>query len=217
MSHLVVSYTVSSLGARPLALHDSSMWRDDPASVRPMLANPGNAPLDSTAFAYEPKYDGTRAIVAAAAPARQARPACASGRGWATRRRASFPRSRPPCSDGRATWTVRSSWAARSSRSTSAEHPRVFKTSRDACTRRRPSRMRPPVRSSRSIFSATATRYFAGVSTPVTWDEIEAVVSPKDFRIRSFAARLAAAGDLWAPLRQSPGADLRAMMKYTEQ
>ena len=55
-----------------------------------------------------------------------------------------------------------------------------------------------------SAYSARAND-FAGVSTPVTWDEIEAGVSPKDFTIRSFAARLAAAGDLWAPLRQSPG------------
>ena len=66
-----------------------------------------------------------------------------------------------------------------------------------------------------SAYSARAND-FAGVSTPVTWDEIDAGVSPKDFTIRSFAARLASAGDLWAPLRQSTGADLRAVMKYAE-
>ena len=39
-------------------------WRDDPASVRPMLASTQPAPLDSPALAYEPKYDGIRALAA---------------------------------------------------------------------------------------------------------------------------------------------------------
>ena len=34
--------------------------------------------------------------------------------------------------------------------------------------------------------------------------------------MRNFADRLEAAGDLWAPLRKSKGADLRAVMKYAE-
>ena len=42
----------------------SLVWRDDPASVRPMLATAAAAPLDSTDLAYEPKYDGIRAIAA---------------------------------------------------------------------------------------------------------------------------------------------------------
>lgn len=57
---------------------------------------------------------------------------------------------------------------------------------------------------------------FAGVSAPLTWEEVEAGVSPKDFTIRTFAARLADAGDLWAALRGAKGADLRAVMKYAE-
>src|SRR5688572_17442190 len=44
------------------------MWRDNPASVRPMLASTGDAPLDSAALAYEPKYDGIRAIVSVGPP-----------------------------------------------------------------------------------------------------------------------------------------------------
>jgi bifunctional non-homologous end joining protein LigD len=40
------------------------MWRDDPASVRPMLASTAAAPLDSTDLAYEPKYDGIRVVAA---------------------------------------------------------------------------------------------------------------------------------------------------------
>jgi len=66
-----------------------------------------------------------------------------------------------------------------------------------------------------SAYSARASA-FAGVSTPVTWDEIDEGVSPRDFTIRTTAARLEAVGDLWAPLRRSKGADLRAVMQYAE-
>ena len=66
-----------------------------------------------------------------------------------------------------------------------------------------------------SAYSARASE-FAGVSTPVTWNEIEAGVSPKDFTIRNFAARLESAGDPWAALRKAKGADLRAVMQYAE-
>ena len=57
---------------------------------------------------------------------------------------------------------------------------------------------------------------FAGVSAPLTWEEMDEGVSPKDFTIRTFAARLDAMGDLWAALRRAKGADLRAVMKYAE-
>jgi bifunctional non-homologous end joining protein LigD len=57
---------------------------------------------------------------------------------------------------------------------------------------------------------------FAGVSAPLTWDEVDSGVSPKDFTVRTFAARLEAAGDPWAALRRARGADLRAVMKYAE-
>lgn len=66
-----------------------------------------------------------------------------------------------------------------------------------------------------SAYSARASE-FAGVSTPVTWTEIDDGVSPRDFTIRTTAARLEAVGDLWAPLRRSKGADLRAVMQYAE-
>lgn len=64
-----------------------------------------------------------------------------------------------------------------------------------------------------SVYSARSNA-FAGVSTPVTWAEVEAGVRPQDFTIRNFAARLAAVGDLWAALRKSKGANLRAAMRY---
>lgn len=38
-------------------------WRDNPASVRPMLATLAEAPLTGAGLVYEPKYDGIRALV----------------------------------------------------------------------------------------------------------------------------------------------------------
>lgn len=64
-----------------------------------------------------------------------------------------------------------------------------------------------------SAYSARAND-FAGVSTPLTWKEVDEGVSPQDFTIRTFADRLAAVGDLWAGLRKSKGADLRAVERY---
>jgi bifunctional non-homologous end joining protein LigD len=65
-----------------------------------------------------------------------------------------------------------------------------------------------------SAYSARANE-FAGISTPLTWEEIDEGVSPQDFTIVNFEARMKAVGDLWAPLRKSKGADLRAVAKYT--
>jgi bifunctional non-homologous end joining protein LigD len=58
-----------------------------------------------------------------------------------------------------------------------------------------------------SVYSPRAND-FAGVSTPLTWEEVEAGISPRDFTISSFASRLKAVGDLWAGLRKAKGADL---------
>jgi bifunctional non-homologous end joining protein LigD len=66
-----------------------------------------------------------------------------------------------------------------------------------------------------SAYSARASE-FAGVSTPLTWKEIDEGVSPKDFTVRGIADRLEAVGDLWAGLRKAKAADLRAVMKYVE-
>ncbi len=67
-----------------------------------------------------------------------------------------------------------------------------------------------------SAYSARAND-FAGVSTPLTWDEVDDGVVPQDFTVVNFAARLESAGDLWAALRTSTGVDLRAVEKYTRQ
>ncbi len=50
-----------------------------------------------------------------------------------------------------------------------------------------------------SIYSIRPTP-FAGVSMPVTWDELERGVKIEDFRIDNAVARLKKTGDLWKPL-----------------
>lgn len=56
----------------------------------------------------------------------------------------------------------------------------------------------------------------AGVSTPLTWAEVDAGVDRGDFTIRTIPARVAAVGDLWAALRSSPGADLDAIVERAQ-
>jgi bifunctional non-homologous end joining protein LigD len=63
-----------------------------------------------------------------------------------------------------------------------------------------------------SAYSPRANE-FAGVSTPLTWDEVDTGVSPRDFTIVNFANRLKAVGDLWAGLRKSKGVDLVSTTK----
>jgi bifunctional non-homologous end joining protein LigD len=46
---------------------------------------------------------------------------------------------------------------------------------------------------------------FAGVSTPVTWKEVERGVALEDFRIDNVPARVRKLGDLWAPLLADHG------------
>jgi bifunctional non-homologous end joining protein LigD len=61
-------------------------------------------------------------------------------------------------------------------------------------------------------YSARASAY-AGVSTPLTWSEVDGAVDRRDFTIRTLPARLRAAGDLWAKLRRSKGIDLQAALE----
>jgi bifunctional non-homologous end joining protein LigD len=64
-----------------------------------------------------------------------------------------------------------------------------------------------------SAYSARASEY-AGVSTPLTWEEVAEGVRREDFTIRTVPARLAKVGDLWAPIQSARGADLR---KFAEK
>jgi bifunctional non-homologous end joining protein LigD len=63
-------------------------------------------------------------------------------------------------------------------------------------------------------YSARASD-FAGVSTPLTWEEVETGVDPRDFTIVTAPARFREVGDLWARLRTSKPAKLETVFgKY---
>ena len=63
-----------------------------------------------------------------------------------------------------------------------------------------------------TAYSARASD-FAGVSTPLTWDEVHQGVNPKDFTIKTAPARFREVGDLWARLRKSKPANLESVFK----
>jgi bifunctional non-homologous end joining protein LigD len=67
-----------------------------------------------------------------------------------------------------------------------------------------------------TAYSARASAY-AGVSTPVTWPEIDVGVDPKAFTIETAPARFEHVGDLWAALRKSKGVDLSRVTRYAER
>jgi bifunctional non-homologous end joining protein LigD len=67
-----------------------------------------------------------------------------------------------------------------------------------------------------TAYSARASAY-AGVSTPLAWQEIEEGVRREDFTIQSLPARLKAVGDLWAALRNAKGADLSRVARYARR
>jgi bifunctional non-homologous end joining protein LigD len=63
-----------------------------------------------------------------------------------------------------------------------------------------------------TAYSARASR-FAGVSTPLAWKELDRGVDPRDFTIRTAAARFRDVGDLWSRLRTDTPADLEAVLR----
>ena len=63
-----------------------------------------------------------------------------------------------------------------------------------------------------TAYSARASE-FAGVSTPLTWDEIDEGVSPGDFTIKTAPARFAAMPDLWKPVIAGPPVDLHGVLE----
>lgn len=64
-----------------------------------------------------------------------------------------------------------------------------------------------------SAYSARASAN-AGVSTPLTWEEVDQGVAREEFTIRTVPARLRAIGDLWATLRASKGIDLEKASRH---
>jgi bifunctional non-homologous end joining protein LigD len=67
-----------------------------------------------------------------------------------------------------------------------------------------------------TAYSARASVY-AGVSTPLTWEEIDKGVRREDFTIETTPGRLKEVGDLWAALRKSKGVDLSRVSRYEER
>ena len=63
-----------------------------------------------------------------------------------------------------------------------------------------------------TAYSARASD-FAGVSTPLTWEEVHAGVDPKDFTITTAPARFREVGDLWARLRKTKPANLESVFR----
>jgi len=64
-----------------------------------------------------------------------------------------------------------------------------------------------------TAYSARASPW-AGVSTPITWEEIEQGVRREDFTLTTFPERLSRVGDLWAVLRKAKGVDLTRVSRY---
>jgi bifunctional non-homologous end joining protein LigD len=62
-----------------------------------------------------------------------------------------------------------------------------------------------------TAYSARASE-FAGVSTPLTWAELDGDLRPEDFTIRTVFARFEQVGDLWAPVNGARRADLRSAL-----
>jgi bifunctional non-homologous end joining protein LigD len=64
-----------------------------------------------------------------------------------------------------------------------------------------------------TAYSARASDY-AGVSTPLTWDEVDAGVTREAFTIQTMPARLREVGDIWAAFRRAKGVDLSRAARY---
>ena len=67
-----------------------------------------------------------------------------------------------------------------------------------------------------TAYSARASD-FAGVSTPLTWDEVEEGVNPKDFTLRTYRERFRSAGDLWKPLRTMKPVNIEKVLAKIEK
>lgn len=63
-----------------------------------------------------------------------------------------------------------------------------------------------------TAYSVRASDY-AGVSTPLRWEEVRHGLDPRQFTIRTAPNRFEHEGDLWAPVRTGPFADLGDVVK----
>jgi bifunctional non-homologous end joining protein LigD len=67
-----------------------------------------------------------------------------------------------------------------------------------------------------TAYSARASA-FAGVSTPLTWKDLDEDINPRDFTILTAPARFKKVGDLWARLRKGKPADLESVCRKYQQ
>ena len=68
-----------------------------------------------------------------------------------------------------------------------------------------------------TAYSARASAY-AGVSTPLTWKEVDGPIDPRAFTIRTAPARFRTLGDVWEGLRTTSPADLESVFeKYSKR
>ncbi|HSG00721.1 MAG TPA: hypothetical protein VLA20_06300, partial [Vicinamibacterales bacterium] len=67
-----------------------------------------------------------------------------------------------------------------------------------------------------TAYSARASDY-AGVSTPLTWDEVDQGIDPRDFTIRTGPPRFREAGDLWARVRKGKPVNLDKVVGRTSR
>ena len=68
-----------------------------------------------------------------------------------------------------------------------------------------------------TAYSARASDY-AGVSTPLTWKEVDGPIDPREFTIGTAPARFRQVGDLWEGLRTTKPADLESVFeKYSKR
>ena len=67
-----------------------------------------------------------------------------------------------------------------------------------------------------TAYSARASDY-AGVSTPLTWTEVDEGVRREDFTIATAPARFREVGDLWAAVRKPKTLDLERLERYARE
>jgi bifunctional non-homologous end joining protein LigD len=67
-----------------------------------------------------------------------------------------------------------------------------------------------------TAYSARASEY-AGVSTPLSWAEVDRGIKREDFTILTMPARIEQVGDLWKALRASKGVDLTRVEAYAKR
>ena len=100
------------------------------------------------------------------------------------------------------------------------KHPRVATIER--ALRARGSRVyvdylqNSPGKTLASAYSARASAY-AGVSTPLTWKEVDVGVEREAFTIETVPARMREVGDVWAALRTARGVDLSRVVRSVQK